>query len=376
MLSERGATLHIAISARAMSFPFGGVKEYVTSVIRELLGLNSAHRFTIYYDRPDLIGSNPSAQEIYLSAPHKLLWDHWALPQHLAQSNPDVVWFPHNVSSFGVRQPTVVSVMDMLYFPLPEFPYREYAWLDTRYMRALIPRSLRRADRVMAISNWTAHDITRLLNIQAEKIRTIYLAPGREFKPLAEPQARAVCETYGLQRPFFFYAGTLSQRKNVRTLIEAFGRAQRNLPHDLVITGGAWLIDIPFDDLLAKYGISGRLKRLGAVPKDDLVALYNAADAFIYPSLYEGFGIPPLEAFACGCPVVSSHATALAEVVGDAALTFAPLDVDALIYHLKAIAHDALLRKRLVRAGFERVQQFSYVRAAKELLALLEEAVS
>jgi glycosyltransferase involved in cell wall biosynthesis len=162
----------------------------------------------------------------------------------------------------------------------------------------------------------------------------------------------------------------------VRTLIEAFGRTQHDLPHDLVITGGAWLIDIPFDDLLAKYGIAGRVKRLGAVSKDDLVALYNAADAFIYPSLYEGFGIPPLEAFACGCPVVSSHATALAEVVGDAALTFDPHDADALANHLRAITSDVELRRRLVRAGFERVQQFSYVRAAKELLALLEEAAS
>ncbi len=368
--------MHIAISARAMSFPFGGVKEYVTSVIRELVEFNSTHRFTIYYADPALLGTNPAAQEIYLPAPHKLLWDHWALPRQLARLQPDVVWFPHNVSSAGLARPTVVSVMDMLYFPLPEFPHREYAWLDTRYMRAFIPPSLRHADRIMAISNWTARDITRLLSIQAEKIRTIYLAPGREFKPLAEPQSRAVREAYGLRRPFFFYAGTLSARKNVRLLIEAFGRIQHDVPHDLVITGGAWLIDISFDDLVLKYGIGGRVRRLGAIPKDDLVALYNAADAFVFPSLYEGFGIPPLEAFACGCPVVSSNATALAEVVGDAALTFDPHDADALASHLKAVASDAELRERLKRAGFERVQQFSYVRAAKELLALLEEAAS
>jgi glycosyltransferase involved in cell wall biosynthesis len=368
--------LHIAISARAMSFPFGGVKEYVTSAIRELLRLNSTHRFTIYYADPGLLGTNPAAQEIYLPAPHKLFWDHWALPRHLERLQPDVVWFPHNVSSLGLTRPAVVSVMDMLYFPLPEFPHREYAWLDTHYMRTFIPRSLRRANRVMAISNWTARDITRLLAIQAEKIRTIYLAPGREFKPLAAPQLHAVRETYGLRHPFLFYAGTLSARKNVRLLIEAFGRVQHDLPHDLVITGGAWLIDIPFDDLLAKYGITDRVKRLGAVPKNDLVALYNAADAFIFPSLYEGFGIPPLEAFACGCPVVCSNATALAEVVGDAALTFDPRDADALAVHLKAVASEPRLRERLRRAGFERAQQFSYARTAQQLLTLLEEAAA
>jgi glycosyltransferase involved in cell wall biosynthesis len=369
-------SLHIAISARAMSLPFGGVKEYVIAATRELLRLGSAHRFTIYYDSPDLIGSNPEAQEIYLHAPHKFLWHHWALPRHLAQLKPNVVWFPHNVSSLGLRLPTVVSVMDMLYFRIPEFPHREYAWLDTQYMRAFIPRSLRHARRVMAISDWTRRDVNRLLGIPIDKIQTIYLAPGDEFKPLAESQSHAVREAYGLRRPFFFYAGTLSPRKNVRLLIEAFGRVQHDVPHDLVITGGARPIDIPFDDLVLKYDIAGRVKRLGVVPKDDLVALYNVADAFIFPSLYEGFGIPPLEAFACGCPVVSSNATALAEVVGDAALTFDPHDADALATHLKAIASDSGLRERLKRAGFERVQQFSYARMAKELLTLLEEAAS
>jgi glycosyltransferase involved in cell wall biosynthesis len=368
--------MRIAISARAMSFPFGGVKEYVTSAIRALLELNSAHQFTIYYADPALLGTNATAQEIYLPAPHKLLWDHWVLPRQLARLEPDVVWFPHNVSSLGLARPTVVSVMDMLYFPLPEFPHREYAWLDTRYMRAFIPRSLRRADRVMTISNWTARDITRVLSIQAEKIRTIYLAPGREFRSLDESRLRAVREAYGLRHPFFFYAGTLSARKNVRLLIEAFGRVHQELPHDLVITGGAWLIDIPYDDLLLKYGIVGRVKRLGAVPKDDLVALYSAAEAFVFPSMYEGFGIPPLEAFACGCPVVCSNATSLPEVVGDAALMFDPHDADALAAHLRAVGSNAALRERLKRAGFERVQQFSYAHTAQELLALLEEAAS
>ena len=367
-------SLHIAISARAMNFPFGGVKEYVIAATRELVRLDSCHRFTLYYDTADLIGSHPEANEIYLPAPHKFVWDHWALPRHLARLQPDVVWFPHNVSSLGLRIPTIVSVMDMLYFRMPEFQYREYAWPDTLYMRAFIPYSLRRAQRIMSISDWTGCDITRLLDIPRAKIHTIHLAPGPEFQTLPAGQAAYVRETYGLDRRFFFYAGTLSARKNVRTLIEAFGRIQHDLPHDLVMTGGAWLIDMPFDDLLTKYGISGRVKRLGAVPKADLVALYNTADAFVFPSLYEGFGIPPLEAFACGCPVVSSNATSLPEVVGDAALSFDPLDVDALAAHLKAVATDADLRERLVRAGNARVQQFSYHRAATELLALIEDA--
>jgi glycosyltransferase involved in cell wall biosynthesis len=359
-----------------MSAAFGGVKEYVTSIVRELLKIDGKHRFSIYYADEKLVGTNPAANETYVMAPHKFAWDHWCLPRCLAKDKPDVVWFPHNVSSVGLKLPNVVSVMDMLYFQVPEFPQREYAWLDTLYMRTFIPRSVHKARRVMVISDWTKRDVHRILDVPCEKIQTIHLAPSSEFKPLDEKESVTVREKYGITRPFFFYAGVLSPRKNLRVLVEALGRVRDIIPHDLIITGGPGFIETPIDDIVTQYNLAGRIKRLGIVPKSNLVALYNAAEAFVFPSLYEGFGIPPLEAFACGCPVISSHATSLAEVVCGAALTFEPHDVDALAAHLKAVASDAGLRERLKCAGFDRVQQFSYVRAAKELLGLLEEAVS
>jgi len=356
--------------------PFGGVKEYISAILRELMKLNRGHRFSIYYDDPRLCGTNPEASEIALSAPHKFFWDHWVLPRQLIHDRPDIVWFPHNVSSLGLPLPTVVSIMDMLYFRAPNFSQREYAWPDTLYMRAFIPQSLHRARRVMTISDWTASDVVRVIGLPREQIKTIYLAPNSNFRPLSETARAAVKQKYGLGGPFFFYAGTLSPRKNVRLLLDAFGRVQEEIPQDLVITGGRGYIETPYDDVIARYGIGGRIRRLGVVPQDDLIALYSAADAFVFPSLYEGFGIPPLEAFACGCPVVSSNATSLTEVVGDAALTFDPHDANALAAHLKAVGNDIALRDRLIRAGFERARQFSYARAASELMALLEEAIS
>lgn len=365
--------LHIAISARAMSHPIGGVKEYVTEMVRALLSLSSPHRFSIYYTDPKLIGTNSRASEIYLSAPHKFIWDHVILPRRLAHDKPDLVWFPQNVSSLGLSLPTIVSVMDMLYFRIPEFPCREYAWLDTLYMRIFITRSLRRAHCIVTISDWTAHDIVRLINIPPEKIQTIHLAPGHEFKQLPKSESKSVRAKYNLTNPFFFYAGKFSRRKNLRVLIEAFGRVQHELPHDLVLTGGIGVVESPFDDIIDKYNLYGRVRRLGTVPKSDLVRLYNTADAFVFPSLYEGFGIPPLEAFACGCPVISSHATALSEVVGNAALTFDPHDVDTLASHLKAISTIPQLRTQLIQAGFERIQHFSYEYSAKKLLKVFED---
>lgn len=368
--------LHIAISARALSLPFGGVREYLVATLRELMRINPGHRFSIYYADPALRGTNPEANEVVLSAPHKFAWDHWVLSRRLQRDRPDIVWFPHNVSSLGLTLPTVVSVMDLLYFPIPEFPGREYAWADSLYMRAFIPRSVRRARQVVAISDWTAGDIVRLTGVPREKIKTIHLAPGCGFRPASQAERAAVKARYDLTRPFFFYTGTLSPRKNLRRLVEAFGRIQRELPHDLVITGGGGYIETPLDDLIARYDIAGRVRRLGLVPKGDLVGLYSAADAFVFPSRYEGFGIPPLEAMACGCPVISSRATSLAEVVGDAALTFEPDDVETLATHLSTVASDQGVRERLAHAGLQRARTFSYTRAATELIALLEEAAS
>ena len=367
--------LHIAISARALSLPFGGVREYVGALLRELLALDTPHRFTLYYADPALVGSHPRATEVVLRAPHKFFWDHTVLPLRLHSDRPNVLWFPHNVISVGCQVPAVLTIYDMLYFRVPEFPQREYAWPDTLYMRAFIPPSLRKAHSIATISQWTAHDITRLVvGVPSAKISVIYPAPGAACHQIAAADSLTVRAKYGLERPFFFYAGVLSARKNVRLLVEAFGQACNDLPHDLVLTAGRGYIETPYADLVAHYGIEGRVRRLGLVPKEDLVALYNQAEAFVFPSRYEGFGIPPLEAMACGCPVISSNATSLAEVVGDAALTFSPDDVGTLARHLRAVAGDQGLRERLARAGLAQAQQFSYAHSARQLLALLEAA--
>jgi glycosyltransferase involved in cell wall biosynthesis len=365
--------LRIGIAARALSLPYGGVREYLGATLRALMELGAPHQFFVYYADACHVGMAPGAAEVVLRAPHKGVWDHAVLPLRLAHDRPDVVWFPHNVSALGVRAPAVVSVMDLLYFPVPEFGGREYPWADTLYMRLMIPRSLRAARRIMTISDWTARDAERLLGIPRSAMRTIPLAPG-----VAAPPSRAECmrvrQVYGLARPYFLYAGTLSPRKNVRLLVEAFGRLKDELPHDLVLVGAPGDREQRIDDLLTRYGIAARVRRLGLVPRADLSALYGAADAFVFPSRYEGFGLPPLEAMACGCAVVCSNATALPEVTGEAALLFDPDDVEALVEHLRLLAHDRALRASLVSKGFAQAARFDYTRTAAAILALLEDA--
>lgn len=358
----------------------GGVREYAREMVREMIAADSPHRFHLYYSERDLPGLHAGAggrvREEFLPAPHKLVWDHWALPRALRRDRPDVVWFPQNVISLGVRIPAVVSVMDLLYFRVPEHPRREYLWPDILYMRTMIPRSLRLARRVACISEWTLRDAERLLDIPRDKMRAIHLAPSRAFLARAAADAAEVRRRYRLDRPFFFYAGTRSVRKNIRCLFEAFARCHREIPHDLVLTGGGGhvVVEDRAEDVLDRHGLRNRVKVLGLIPQEDLVALYGEADAFVFPSRYEGFGLPPLEAMARGCPVISSTATSLVEVVGDAALTFDPDAPEALAQHLRAVAGDADLRARLRAAGLARAAGFSYARSARQLLDLLEEA--
>ena len=363
-----------------MGHAVGGVREYTREMVRELIAADSPHRFTLYYADRELAGTHAGAgdrvREVFLPAPHKLLWDHWALPRALRRDRPDVVWYPQNVMSLGVRVPAVVSVMDLLYFRVPEFPRREYLWPDILYMRAMIPRSLRLARRVACISEWTLRDAERLLGIPPAKMNAIPLAPSRAFLTRAAADAAEVRRRYGLDKAFFFYAGTRSVRKNIRCLFEAFARCHREIHHDLVLTGGGGhvVVEDRAEDVLDRHGLRERVKVLGMIPQDDLAALYGEADAFVFPSRYEGFGLPPLEAMARGCPVISSVATSLAEVVGDAALTFNPDSPEELAQHLRSVAGDADLRARLRAAGLARAAGFRYADSARQLLRLLEEA--
>jgi glycosyltransferase involved in cell wall biosynthesis len=364
--------LHIAIAGRALSHPVGGVREYSRSMVRSLLALDTPYRFTIYYADESLMGMHPGAEEKFLPAPHKFIFDHLAVPRAIKKDRPDVTWFPHNVMGMGVRRPAVLTVLDLLYFKDPAFPVVEYARLDTLYMRQFIPRSVRRAKKVMTISDWTARDATRVLGTSPDKLSTVHLAQGPEFRVLPEGPVGDVREKYHLAKPFFFYAGTLSPRKNSRRMLEAFGRIKDRVPHDFIVTGGGDMLMVDHADLIEQYGLQDRFRVLGLVPGQDLVALYNAAEVFVFPSLYEGFGIPPLEAFACDCPVISSAASSLPEVVGDAARVVDPLDTGALAEAMQELALDADLRARFIEKGRLRLEQFSWERSARKLLGLLE----
>ncbi len=266
--------------------------------------------------------------------------------------------------------PTVVTIHDIAFEHYPEF----FSPRDLLILKTLVPLSARRAARVITVSQHARDEILARYGLPADKVVVTYEAAGEQFQPVADPAARqAVCDRLGIgQVPFVLALGNLQPRKNMVRLVEAFRRVAGATASDLrlVIAGQAQWRESEVFRAVAAFGLEEQVVFPGYVADADLPALYSAASVFVYPSLYEGFGLPPLEAMACGTPVVCSRAASLPEVVGTAALVFDPLDVDSLAEAIATVLQDQGQAAELRRRGLARASQFSWDRCAMETLAV------
>lgn len=322
------------------------------------------------------------------------LWTHTGLGPALAADRPDLLFVPAHVVPLAGAPPSVVTIHDLGYRAFPEaHSARRRLELDltTRW-------SLRAARRVIAVSGATRDDLLRHYGADPARISVVHHGLSRGFQPTVDP---ATIQRHGLDGPYFLYVGTLQPRKNLERLIEAFAMAARQLEGALVGGAGAsaalawswpagvahagptlaiagrrgWLSDA-IERRAVELGVADRVRFLGYVPDADLPALLSAATAFVFPSLYEGFGMPVLEAMACGAPVLTSSTSSLPEVAGDAALLVDPIDTAAIAAALARLATDEPLRADLRARGLARAAQFSWERCAHETLAVLLEALA
>lgn len=262
---------------------------------------------------------------------------------------------------------TVVQIHDLSFLRVPQAaPPGLGDWL-----KRAVPASVGRADHVLADSRATRDDLLELCDLPSRSaISVLYGGVDARFRPASGAAQEAVLRKYGLpQRSFILSVGTLQPRKNHGRLVEALGLLRRaGLDVQLVIAGGAGWLSGPFHRQLQESGLRQYVWLPGYVDDDDLPALYSAATVFAFPSLYEGFGLPVLEAMACATPVVTSNLSSLPEVAGDAALLVDPLDLEALADAIRRAIEDGELRRRLICAGLERARQFTWSRAARQLL--------
>ena len=365
-------------ASRAVAARRTGTETYSLRLIGNLIALGTGHSFRLYTNgQPpaELFGGDPAAANVELrSIPFPRLWTHLRLSAEMAVRPPDVLFVPAHVLPLIHPRRSVVTVHDLGYLAYPE----AHKTGDRRYLDWSTRWNARRAEFVIADSAATQADLIRAYGVDERKIRVIHLgrdeslAPVRDAQVLAEVQAR-----YGIAAHYVLYVGTLQPRKNLARLIEAFARAAAAPAFagiQLVLAGKkGWL----YDDLFAqveRMGLAGRVIFPGYIDDADLPALLSGAPAFVFPSLYEGFGIPVLEAGACGVPVITSNTSSLPEVAGDAALLVDPHDVDAIAEAMTRLVTGEALRADLSWRGLANVQRFSWEKCARETLAVLLEA--
>ena len=361
--------MRIGIDARALSEPGGGEETYTRNVIRALAAVDLDNDYTLFLSPPPPETPLPGAERmrrVVVQPRDRLVRLLVTFPLALARERIDVVHAQNTVPPLSPA-PAVVTVHDISYERYPQF----FVAAEVRRLRLLMPLMVRRAAVVLTVSEFSRRDLMRRYGVPPDKVVVAPDAVDSSFRPLHdEARLATVRARYGTGERFILCVGNVQPRKNLKTLIAAYVRLRRAgaTRHKLVLVGRkTWL----FDEIFAAARASGYADDLiftDYVPDEDLVVLYNAADVFVYPSIFEGFGIPPLEAMACGTPVVTSNTSSLPEVVGDAALTVDPLDGEALAGAIATLLGDDELRAELSARGCRRAAIFSWESTARIIL--------
>ncbi|MBV9850027.1 MAG: glycosyltransferase family 4 protein [Armatimonadetes bacterium] len=379
--------MRVGIDARTLSGPYTGDRTYWRGLLAGLGAVDRENEYVLYVRKPiegePPPGLGPNFRWRTLPTPEAdTLWMLRGFPEALREDHIDIAHTQYNIPLLGSPCPVVTTVHDVTFALFPDLFLPRDRWV----LNGLVPRSMRRAARVIADSECTRRDILRLYRprIPPEKVTTILLAADSRFRPPPggqESARRASNSRYDLGgRPYVLAVGVLQPRKNLALLLDAFALIKLGPtapPHRLVIAGKRGWKNDELDRHLEALPDEVRQEIVftGYVPDGDLPMLYGGADALCFPSRYEGFGLPPLEALACGCPVLCSRTSSLPEVVGDAGLLLPPDDSSAWANALDKLLSSETVRERWRERGPGRAALFSWEKTARETLRVYEEVV-
>ncbi|HWE60097.1 MAG TPA: glycosyltransferase family 1 protein [Chloroflexota bacterium] len=365
----------------AQTYRNAGSSAYIYQLLQQLPALGSNHQFVVFTNanRDELIAARTSSFKLIGSRLdterpiHRILWEQTALPVQLARWRVDLIHGTLNVLPLARRVPGIVTIHDVAFLRFPE----RYLPAKRRYLTHLTRWSARGAHRVIASSENTRRDLVRLLGVREDRVHVIYLGVEDRMRQPVDPAAVArLREQHELPPQFFLYIGTLEPRKNLVRLLGAYQRARKaGVEWPLVLAGAkGWLYEEIFAQVRA-LNLEEYVRFPGYVLYDDLPLWYNAAGAFVYPSLYEGFGLPIAEAMACGCPVLTARNSSLPEVAGDAAILVDGEDVEALSQGLMQLAGDGTVRASLAVRGRRQAERFTWQRTAAEVMGVYDEVL-
>jgi glycosyltransferase involved in cell wall biosynthesis len=364
--------LRIGIDVHSIGGQKGGNETYYRELIKEMMGFPCDHSFFLYYTNPRAIQQIRASERFRLERlrpSHRILRIPLTLPWHVRNHKLDLFHAQFIVPPF-LKCKTVTTIPDIAYEHVPQFfPARQRAWLTL-----LVRESAKRADHIITVSEYSKRDLVDTYGVSHEKITVTYEGAGEEFLPLDREKAKEdLARKYGIKGEFILYLGRLQARKNLARLVESYAKVRKSgLRHKLVLAGKPDSLFQPVLSRIRELKLENDVVLPGYVQAEDVPTFFNAAEVFVYISYYEGFGLPIMEAMACGTPVVTSRGSALEEVAGDGALLVDPMDEASIAEALTRILSDAGLRYRLGQAGLARSRQFNFKNAAEQTIGVYE----
>jgi len=361
-----------------------GVSRYIENLLSHFMREDSEVDYTVFLGDRSTLESMPEWDPTRNCRPRRsrlpthnpwvrIFWEQCLQPPQLRTRGIHLLHSPVNIQPLVLPCKGVVTMMDLSFMVFPE----SFRTFQRGYQRLFTRLSARRATHLIAISRSTARDLTRFFGVDPAKVSVTLPGVEARYKPLEEPCVSAFRRRHNLPDRFLLCVGTLEPRKNLSTLIRAFAAfRQGHAGVKLVLAGGKGWLYQPIFALVEELGLQNDVILPGYIPEDALPLWYNAAEVFVYPSLYEGFGLPPLEAMACGTAVIASNASSLPEVVGDAGLLATPEDVEEWCAALSQLTQNSDLRAFLAQRGLVRSKEFTWTRMAQQTIQVYQNVLA
>ncbi|MFL6577478.1 MAG: glycosyltransferase [Povalibacter sp.] len=371
--------LRVGIMLRHYDQKDGGVRVYTRNLLPRLFARAPQHQFVVMHQNPALIGTYrayANVKEVAIEIPGSIFWDQVGVPWRVFREKIDVLFNPKFAVPLLLRRPKLFVLHGSEWFAIP----RHFLWYDRLYLKLAVPLYLKSATAFIAVSQAVKRDAVRYMDVDPGKVEVIHNGfDASIFQPVNDVIRREqVAHRYRLPKHFILWASQIESRKNIGRLLQAFARIKDRVPHDLVFAG-AQRFSFPMAagaekelELVSELGLENRVHFPGWIAHDDLPALYSLADLFALPSLHEGFGIPLLEAMACGCPILTANTCSPPEVTSGAAYLVDPLSVDDIANGMLEMLSNEPLRLAKAAAGIERARNFSWDKCAAEALELIE----